>query len=180
MKDAPNTKPEIERKFLLSPHLEVRAVLTDAGVAFKDSRICQDYLYAGRDREARVRRIRTGRGTSYVHTVKTLTDDPLVRVEGERNITEAEYSALMQNRLPELHQISKSRVSFFYLGQLLEVDVFKSHPGLIILEMELTTRKQAIALPRYLPPIREVTEDDRFKNASLARHLHLFDILPSI
>jgi hypothetical protein len=62
MKSALNTKPEIERKFLLSPRLEIRAVLNDAGVAFKDSKICQDYLYAGRDREARVRRIRTGGG----------------------------------------------------------------------------------------------------------------------
>jgi len=86
----------------------------------------------------------------------------------------------MQKRLPELRQIRKSRVSFFYLGQLLEVDVFKSHPGLIILEIELASKTQAVVLPRYLPPIREVTDDDRFKNASLARHPHLFDILPSI
>jgi len=148
-------------------------------VAFKDSKRGRGGGVGGKGRESRIRRIYTGGGTSYVHTVKTLTDAPLVRVEGERNITESEYFTLMQKRLPELRQISKARVSFGYKGQLLEVDIFNSHPGLVILEIELATKTQAIILPRYIPPIREVTEDDRFKNANLAR-LRLCDIIPRI
>ena len=72
--------------------------------------------------------------------------------------------------------IYKDRYCVNYMGQLLEIDVFPFYSDRAFLEIELSDEAQPIFIPPWLEVIKEVTEDQRYTNASLARNIPYDDI----
>jgi adenylate cyclase len=149
---------EIERRFL------VREPPPDA-VDGRGDEIEQGYLVVGEDgAEARLRRcagaltlaVKRGRG--------------LVRAEAEIALTEAQFVALWP--LTDGARLRKVRHRLPLDGGLVaELDVYADAlSGLVLCEVEFADRAAAAA---FAPPAWlgvEVTEDERYRNRSLALH----------
>lgn len=156
MESSASAAVEIERKYVLAeapPQLE----------RFPGERIQQGYLAIAEDGvEVRVRR----RGDATVLTIKSGPGH--VRVEEELPIEERRFEALWA--LTEGRRLSKTR-HLVPLGDLTaEVDVYHDQlAGLITAEVEFPSLEDSarFSAPEWLG--REVTNDARFANQSLAR-----------
>lgn len=167
LKNAEPTPPiECERKFLIRMPSEKTLLAMGA----TQSHITQTYLTASPTVTARVRQRVFAEKTVYTHTEKrTLT--ALSAIEEEREITAAEYTALLRSADLTRHSVEKTRYALPYEGHVLEIDVYPFWTRQAVLEIELESEKEAFALPEFLTVLREVTEDKRYKNASLAKNI---------
>ncbi len=158
-------KFEIERKFLIlrpnEEYLRENAEKTE---------IIQTYLCAEKGKTERVRSRSDGENTVYTHTIKTKLS-PMRRIEVEREIGAGEYGALLLRADPTRQPIVKQRWILPYEGQCFEIDVFPFWQHQAYLELELADESQEIRLPPGIEVIREVTDDRRYTNASLAREI---------
>jgi len=67
-------------------------------------------------------------------------------------------------------QIRKTRYCLTYESQYFEIDVYPFWDDKAIIEIELSNENAEITFPDYIKVIKEVTDDDRYKNASLAKN----------
>ncbi len=161
---------EIERKYLVSANtnpetLPVHAVPVE---------IRQTYLK--RDHSGSTRRIREtrtlGNSDFYGDSIYTYTEkvdvNALVRQETERIVGEREYLAKLQDRDPSMREVVKKRYSFIDNGQYFQLDILTEPQKLILLEIELTEETDKLKLPDFIKIKREVTDDRRYSNASIA------------
>ena len=155
---------EIERKFLIAMP-DIAWLMAQAGVTREEMK--QTYLLSDRGEEVRVRRRGLPDAWTYVKTVKRALS-AITREEIETAITKAEYDSLLEQRDPLRRTIEKTRCSFPYCGHVLEIDVYPFWAGHAILEAELEREDEALVLPEEICVIREVTQDKRYKNGSLA------------
>ncbi|MCS6771313.1 MAG: CYTH domain-containing protein [Kiritimatiellae bacterium] len=149
-------KQEIERKFLVrSPSWRAAAISA--------VRILQGYLCGDPDRTVRVRMA----GASAWITIKGRSHGA-ARAEFEYPIPVEEARFLLEHIcLPG--RIEKTRHVVPCGGLLFEVDEFHGeNVGLILAEVELPATETEIERPEWLG--EEVTGDERFYNAYLARH----------
>lgn len=160
---------EIERKWLLAsaPTLEwLRA--RDA----VSKRIEQVYLRPATGGERggrRVRRIETDGRVEHVETRKRGLGG-FTREELEWPIEAAEYErASAAEAEASRRPIRKTRWVFPYAGHELELDVFESPPGVVLLEIELGSEDEPVELPPDLDVVREVTDDRAYLNWNLAK-----------
>lgn len=65
--------------------------------------------------------------------------------------------------------IRKDRYCLADGNQYFEIDIYPFWQDKAILEIELSRPDEEIRIPGMLKLIREVTEDERYKNASLAK-----------
>ena len=146
---------EIERKFI---------VVGDGwkGLAQSSSLLRQGYLSSNAKATVRVR---TWDDREARLTLKGASKG-MVRSEYEYDIPMGD--ALEMLAMAEPHVLEKRRHLVPFEGLLWEVDVFEGrHAGLIVAEVELDAADQAVTLPDWVGT--EVTEDDRYYNASLSR-----------
>ena len=144
---------EIERKFLVDslPPLD--------GIAFKE--ITQGYLCT-----RPVVRVRK-EGDEYILTYKG--KGHLAREEYNLPLTKDSFEHLVEKC--DGHLINKTR---YYIpldgGLVAELDIFKApHEGLVVVEVEFETTRQAEA---FAPPSwfgMDVTYDKKYKNARLSK-----------
>lgn len=151
---------EIERKFL------VRSEEWKQGVTERRS-LKQGYL----SEHAKITvRVRIEDGERGLLTLKGRPEG-LSRPELEYEIPLADAEDLMA--LAESNVVAKTRHLVPFGGLVWEVDVFFGrHAGLVLAEVELAREDQAVVLPGWVGA--EVTLDDRYNNASLART----DVIP--
>ena len=153
---------EIERRFLIA--MPDEAVLSACA---ERTDIVQTYLAAQPGETARVRmRGANGRYT-YTHTVKTRITAAR-RVECEREITAAEYAALLKTADPQKHVIRKSRYCLPYCGRVFEIDVFPFWQDRAIMEIELGDENENVVFPTQVHILKEITADGRYTNAAMA------------
>lgn len=148
---------EIERRFLMP---EVPAGWLDAA---EGKPIRQGYLIVDEKRVLRIRQ----KGAKYVMTVKSGAG--LTRHEEEQAIDQALFDLLWP--LTEGRRNIKTRHTREIDGLVYELDVFEADLApLIMLEVEFDNEASAHGFqpPGYVG--REVTEDERYNNASLAVH----------
>jgi CYTH domain-containing protein len=162
---------EIERKLLLSaPDVdELEAAATSV------SDIVQTYLLTTEWDAERVRRrvVRDADGVrvQLTHTRKRSVSAGVAE-EDEREIDEAEYAELLARADPSRVLIEKTRWVLPWGDRVLEVDGFRSPPGLWLLEVELpdtASLSDDLDLPPWLTVVREVTGDPAYANVALAR-----------
>lgn len=156
---------EIERKYLI--RMPDEAFLAScAGCELWE--IVQTYLMDGADMSThRVRSIRTGGETRYIHTIKR----PLggfTHMEWEEEISRDTYGELLRTANPKLHPIVKKRYRIPYEGQLLEIDIYDFWNDRATLEIELSSESQPVAIPQWLTLVRELTGERAYKNRFLA------------
>jgi CYTH domain-containing protein len=155
---------EIERKFRLR-EAPTEDVLAAHGAVVR--RIEQVYLAGGPDVE-RLRRTETAEGVSYRRTRKRRIG-AFAFEEDEEAIDGSAWDEGIGRADPARRAIRKTRHVVPHGDQLLEIDVFDVPPGLVVVEVELRLEGEPVALPVWLGDWVEVTGDDRYFNAELAR-----------
>ena len=158
---------EIERKYLIE--YPDKTVLEAAeGVRIK--RIEQTYLLSEPGETRRVRKMLENGVTRYIETRKCRISD-LRATEEEKELSVAEYDALLRLADPALRPIFKTRYAIPYAGHVAEVDLYDFWQDRATVEVELADEREPVELPPYLRVIREVSGDKRYKNVNLAREL---------
>ena len=164
---------EIERKFLI--RMPDREVLERESLRFID--IEQIYLLGTEDSGSRrIRRSRSG-GEEKRYFTEKLFVTHVTRLEREREISPAEWDELLAQADLSRRPIEKRRWCVPYAGHTLEIDVFPFWTDRAFCEAELASEDEALELPPWVEVIREVTEDPRYNNSSLARSVPM-DELP--
>ena len=158
---------EIERKYLIE-YPDLHALAEDPNC--RRVEIIQTYLTPppGTDDEIRVRQRGENGSYLYYQTTKR-TISGLKRVETERRLSQQEYLTLLMQADPERRPIRKDRYCLTYEGQYFEIDVYPFWKDQAIAEIELRTGDEEITFPPQIKVIREVTDDEAYKNASLAK-----------
>jgi len=154
-----NNEREIERKYLL------RALPQRVNGA-RALEIDQGYLPGTRINE-RIRRSREDSSVKYFRTIKT--GQGIERIEIEEETTEAFFSAVWP--LTRGARVCKRRYLVPEGDVTWEIDEFLDRQGLWLAEVELGHIDQVVAIPAWLSDVldREVTDDPRYTNHSLAR-----------
>lgn len=161
-----NQPLEIERKYLIR-YPDLPAVERAEG--YNKTEITQTYLKSeSTEFGARVRK--RGAGGLYVYTKTYKRNLSMIRrIELEEEITKQEYQSLLKEADPALKTISKVRHCFLYAGKLFELDVYPFWHDRATLEIELSDESEPFTLPPFITVIKEVTEDRRYRNRSLAQ-----------
>lgn len=161
-----NNGIEIERKFLI--RRPERNWLENAA---DGSDILQTYLKKAESGfSSRVRRRSGKNGTVYTHTEKRHIS-PIRREEYEREISEKEYKELLLFSDPKRRAIEKRRYVLMYKGQCFEIDIYPFWKDRAVMEIELENENQAVDFPPEIEIIKEVTEDRRYTNSSMALNI---------
>lgn len=145
---------EIERKFCVKKMPDLAAC--------KGVEISQGYLSVGEDgTEIRLRR----KGEQFYQTVKQ--GKGVQRTEVEVELNRAQFDTLWP--LTEGRRVEKVRYEIVEGIWVIELDVYRDRlKGLVVAEVEFETVDES---SRFVPPSwlgRDVTDDDRYKNATLA------------
>ena len=156
---------EIERKFLIEyPDVSAFEKLPNC----QRVEIIQTYLTAPAGEESRVRQRGIDGNYIYFQTTKRKVTD-LKRVEVERRLSKDEYLRLLMDADPNCRPIRKTRYCLTFDNQYFEIDVYPFWKDKAILEIELADESAEIRFPVQIKVIEEVTDNDSYKNASLAR-----------
>ena len=123
----------------------------------------QGYL-PGKQLVERLRRVKEGRATRFYRTVKL--GRGLARAELEEQTTRAVFDRMWP--LTKGRRLKKRRVPDGALTW--EIDDFADRK-LVLAEVELPVEDTAVEIPKWLRPllVREVTDEEEFQNARLAR-----------
>ena len=92
-----------------------------------------------------------------------------IRVEVEERLSQAEYLRLLMDADTSMHQIRKTRYCLTYRSQYFEIDIYPFWKDRAIVEIELLSEREQIQIPKFIKVIKEVTDDNSYKNVSLAR-----------
>lgn len=154
---------EIERKFLIK-YPDISVMQNSEGVRILE--IEQIYLGQG----VRLRKIEEKGNTVYIKTVKEHVTN-VTRRETEWQVDEKTYFEGTENIEKGTSPIRKTRYVLPYCGQVFEIDVFPFWNDRAFLEIELTSEDEAFVLPPFITVIKEVTDDRRYNNSSLAKSI---------
>ena len=156
---------EIERKYLIEyPDLQ----WLEHHPSCRRIEIIQTYLNSAAGEEVRVRQRGISGNYIYFQTIKRKVSD-VKRVETERRLSQAEYLKLLMEADTTRRQIRKTRYCLTYENQYFEIDIYPFWNDQAIAEIELSDEHMAVTFPEQIKVIREVTDDDAYKNASLAK-----------
>jgi len=157
------TKYEIERRFLIEyPELDSLRSCAD------ETEIVQTYLVSANGETSRVRKRGLNGEFVYTHTTKKRVT-AVRRIETEEIISKSDYEKYLMQADPARNVISKHRFCLAYKGQVFEIDIFSFWDDRAIMEIELLDEGQEIEFPPNIIIAREITEDKRYTNASLAK-----------
>ncbi len=156
---------EIERKYLIE-YPDITWLENEPNC--QRIEIIQTYLKSEADEEVRVRQRGINGNYIYFKTVKKKVSD-IKRVEVEKRLSQSEYLALLMEADTTKRQIRKTRYCLTYKGQYFEIDVYPFWNDQAIAEIELSDENAEIVFPKQIKIIKEVTQDEAYKNASLAQ-----------
>jgi len=162
---------EAERKYLiLMPNLNT---LIEKYNAVK-SEIVQVYLKCDNENEE-VRIRQRGEAGSYTYYLtKKIRRDDMSRYEIEEKISKDRYLSLLMDVDTNKNIVRKTRYCFMYENQYFELDIYPFSDDKAILEIELTDETKEVILPKEIFVIKEVTDDDNFKNSNIAKDTSVF------
>ena len=156
---------EIERKYLIE-YPDTRWL--ESNPSCQRIEIIQTYLHSAAGDEVRVRQRGIDGNYIYFQTIKRKVSD-VKRVEIERRLSQTEYLKLLMEADTTKRQIRKTRYCLTYENQYFEIDVYPFWDDKAIAEIELSDENAKIVFPKQIKVIKEVTDDDSYKNASLAK-----------
>ena len=156
---------EIERKYLIEyPDIE----WLESNPACQRIEIIQTYLKCAEGDEVRVRQRGIDGNYIYFQTTKRKVSG-VKRVEIEKRLSQAEYLTLLMDADTTKRQIRKTRYCLTYENQYFEIDVYPFWNDKAVAELELSDEDAKVVFPEQIKVIREITDDESFKNASLAK-----------
>ena len=158
---------EIERKYLVRLVGDPRSAPGARSLALR-----QVYLL---DEGAAARRIRatTVDGRTVHHLTVKEPIAPGVRREDEREIDATAFAALEAQADPARRAVVKELIAVPHAGRTWEIDIFAGAlAGLVLAEVELGSvaeLDERLEPPACIAVVRDVTDDDDYGNAHLAR-----------
>ena len=162
-----STAIETERKFLIEFPI-INAISSNDLCVIKS--IEQTYLISEKGCSRRVRKITSNGIQTFIYTKKTRISE-ISCIEEEYEISEDEYLAMMEQKNPVLNTIFKTRYSFPCKKHIMEVDIYPFWNDRAILEIELETENEKYEIPEIFHIIKDVSDDKRYKNISLAYNI---------
>lgn len=161
---------EIERKFLIAlPDIDKLSAS-----CCEEQNILQIYLAGDEGITSRVRRIIQGGRTKYIYTFKKRIS-MIKCIEEEREITYEEYENFLKKSDKNARPIEKTRYKLPWDGHIFEIDIYPFWKKTAVMEIELVSEDEKFTMPPDLKIMKEVTDDVRYKNFSLAKHIPLED-----
>ena len=160
---------EIERKFLIKflniKELEQMPHCTKV-------EITQTYLKSvdGIERRVRARGIE-GDYIYYLTEKRNISN--IKRIETEKKLSQDDYLKLLMDADNKLHTIHKTRYCLIDNNQYFEIDIYPEWENVAIMEIELNSEEEEIKIPEFINVIKEVTDDERFKNYNMAKEMPL-------
>ena len=149
-----NEPLEIERKFLIAyPDM----ALLEAQSGCNKTEIAQTYLTPASDGAQRRVRKRGADGVYTYTCTEKIFITPVRRIEREREISEAEYEALLKECSPEYDTLYKTRYAIPYAGLVCEIDVYPFISDWAVLEIELEEEGTILPMPPFVQVLKEVT-----------------------
>ena len=158
---------EIERKFLIY-YPNIKELENMPNCTKVD--ISQTYLKSNDDMERRVRARGINGDYLYYLTEKRKISN-IKRVEIERKLTQNEYLALLMESDNKLHTIHKTRYCLSENNQYFEIDIYPEWDNQAIMEIELSSENEIIKTPKIIKIIKEVTDDNDYKNYQMAKEM---------
>ena len=158
---------EIERKFLIY-YPNIKELENNPNCTKVD--ITQTYLKSQEDVERRVRARGIDGDYLYYLTEKRKISG-IKRVEIERRLSQEEYLQLLMESDNTLHTIHKTRYCLSDKNQYFEIDLYPEWDKQAIMEIELSREDQEIQLPDFIQIIKEVTEEEDYKNYQMAKEM---------
>lgn len=158
---------EIERKFL------IRRPAEELLAAHSEKRLQLRQIYLKKDEKGESRRIRESRDgdtVTYTYTEKERLSD-VTRIEREREITAAEFAALLTEADTDRRPIEKERCCVSLGDRTLEIDIFPFWARQAFCEVEMESEDETLELPDWIEVIRELSGDKRYTNSALAREI---------
>lgn len=156
---------EMERKFLIEyPDIQ----WLENNPYCQRIEIIQTYLSNSDGEEVRVRQRGYDGNYMYYHTIKRKVSD-IKRVEIERRLSRDEYLTFLMEADTTGRQICKTRYCLTYENQYFEIDIYPFWDDKAIVELELSDENAEIHFPEQIKVIKEVTDDESYKNEALAR-----------
>lgn len=151
---------EIERKWVIDPD----DIPFDLSKAKKDV-MCQSYISF-----SPTIRIRSENGERFILCVKAKSKGSyLAREEFETELTKEQYDFLLSKK--EGNIIEKTRYTVKEGGLSYEIDIFHGALSpLAYLEIEFPSVEAALAFKSPSWTVKDVTDDFKYKNASLAKN----------
>lgn len=160
---------EIEKKFLIKRPSEIELFYIKTRTKVTEYAIEQTYLTSVDGTERRVRKRSNHVGSvEYFYTEKRKISE-LKRIEDERSISEKEYLELLKEADPSMEPLKKTRYVLPFKLCNFEMDVYPWDQERAILEVEIPYEDCKVELPTFIEFIKEVTDDKRFKNNTLAK-----------
>ncbi len=157
---------ETERKYLIRRPAEEWLMAR----CFRVTAMEQTYLQAPEGITRRVRCRKEEGLCRYILTEKRRISAMSCQ-ETEREVSEAEYRLLLQDKLPNSRSICKTRYCLRKDEQVFEIDLYDFWQEAATMEVELSSEEEAVFLPEGIEILAEVTGDHRFSNVSLSRTL---------
>lgn len=158
---------EIERKFLIY-YPNIKELENMPNCTKVD--ISQTYLKSNDDIERRVRARGINGDYLYYLTEKRKVSN-IKRVEIERKLTQNEYLTLLMESDNKLHTIHKTRYCLSENNQYFEIDIYPEWDNQAIMEIELSSENEIIKTPKFIKIIKEVTDDNDYKNYQMAKEM---------
>ena len=132
--------------------------------------IVQTYLKSENNIERRIRARGIDGDYLYYLTEKRKISN-LKRIETERKLTQNEYLSLLMEADNRLHAIHKTRYCLVDNNQYFEIDIYPEWDNQAIMEIELSKEEQEIQIPKFIKIIKEVTDDESYKNYQMAKEM---------
>ena len=158
---------EIERKFLIY-YPNIKELENMENCTKVD--ISQTYLKTKDDRERRIRARGIDGDYLYYLTEKRKISN-MKRIEIERKLTQNEYLILLMESDNKLHTIHKTRYCLSENNQYFEIDIYPEWKNQAIMEIELNDENENINTPEFIKIIKEVTNDDNYKNYQMSKEI---------
>ncbi len=162
---------EMERKYLIKMP-NINDILSKYNAVKSD--IVQVYLISQNDNEEVRIRQRGENGSYTYYLTKKVKRDDMSRYEIEEKISKEKYLELLMQADTNMGIIRKTRYCFVYNNQYFEMDMYPFCSDKAILEIELTDKNDNIDIPSGICVIREVTEDEEYKNVNIAKNKNIF------
>ena len=158
---------EIERKYIIDiPNIKELEQMPNCTKVD----ITQTYLKSDGETERRVR-ARGIDGNYIYYLTEKRTINCLKRVEVERKLEPNEYIKLLMEADDNLKPIRKTRYCLTENNQYFEIDIYPEWDKQAIMEIELSSEDEIVKTPEFINVIKEVTDDEKYKNYNMAHEM---------
>ena len=82
-----------------------------------------------------------------------------------------EYIKYLMDADQKLHPIRKTRYCLTENNQYFEIDIYPEWKNQAIMEIELNDKKKKVNVPKFINIVKEVTNDDSYKNYEMAKSM---------